>query len=78
MIECLVHKDFNSIKVRLEQSLSEMAEYAQFVFQFHKGAIRTSLSEMADYAQFVFQFHKGAIRTECGRVVLVDGDISIP
>ena len=32
---------FNSIKVQLELSMPDAGEYYFFIFQFHKGTIRT-------------------------------------
>ena len=54
--------NFNSIKVRLEQSDSIQGElYVKF--QFHKGTIRTHVSWSLLIHFHVFQFHKGTIRT---------------
>ena len=53
---------FNSIKVRLERSLSGGCSLVSR-FQFHKGAIRTYIPADLSLEQYTFQFHKGAIRT---------------
>ena len=39
--EC-IYDHFNSIKVRLEQAITYSLAALAFVFQFHKGTIRTS------------------------------------
>ena len=54
---------FNSIKVQLEL-YDTFIFHLLFLFQFHKGTIRTSKSiiDAAD-ASVRFQFHKGTIRT---------------
>ena len=53
---------FNSIKVRLERN-DAMNQIAYFLFQFHKGAIRTAFLFHLCKVDNQFQFHKGAIRT---------------
>ena len=40
-VTTLLVSNFNSIKVRLELSVSNVSRNAFDVFQFHKGAIRT-------------------------------------
>ena len=56
------YRNFNSIKVQLEQHLQQYL-LQSMLFQFHKGTIRTGgFGEFA--VSFVpFQFHKGTIRT---------------
>ena len=56
------HLDFNSIKVRLEQT-AFIYLTAFVTFQFHKGAIRTTINQYNLQTYEKFQFHKGAIRT---------------
>ena len=56
-------KNFNSIKVRLELD-NDQFMIGSFIFQFHKGAIRTDLAVLSSLLFVRFQFHKGAIRTE--------------
>ena len=53
---------FNSIKVRLEQK-SYLSSLKTYLFQFHKGAIRTKCLHPVKVKTLRFQFHKGAIRT---------------
>ena len=53
---------FNSIKVRLEQLVSE-CDLAAKKFQFHKGTIRTLNMFFCFVYIPQFQFHKGTIRT---------------
>ena len=55
-------KNFNSIKVRLEP-LYALGLIAAYLFQFHKGAIRTNSAKSSLTQTSLFQFHKGAIRT---------------
>ena len=54
--------NFNSIKVRLEP-LKLICSRLIWIFQFHKGAIRTINSLVVKDYPIKFQFHKGAIRT---------------
>ena len=54
--------DFNSIKVRLER-LQNSTTLSKYLFQFHKGAIRTNTTTQRLKLYPPFQFHKGAIRT---------------
>ena len=56
--------NFNSIKVRLEQSIADHSFEGYSRFQFHKGAIRTFGAVIQSRKNDKFQFHKGAIRTE--------------
>ena len=65
IIRCCVHglpRNFNSIKVRLEQPAS-VAKLPVLLFQFHKGTIRTKDSIYNIVYDSEFQFHKGTIRT---------------
>ena len=55
---------FNSIKVRLELTLTILPNVSGVEFQFHKGAIRTQNIIKMGYDNQLFQFHKGAIRTK--------------
>ena len=55
--------NFNSIKVRLEPSYQEVTKTYGYIFQFHKGAIRTGKRWELRLEYHGFQFHKGAIRT---------------
>ena len=55
-------KNFNSIKVRLEQPRGSIYSRLR-EFQFHKGAIRTVTTVLFVTLLSLFQFHKGAIRT---------------
>ena len=62
--------DFNSIKVRLEQStVLSISLYQKF--QFHKGTIRTA--EIYEYERNItrFQFHKGTIRTLLNNLMFI-------
>ena len=53
---------FNSIKVQLKHS--EFGEnMRQFLFQFHKGTIKTHKAKVLTCNVVQFQFHKGTIRT---------------
>ena len=62
--------DFNSIKVRLKLSISEVVSTAT-TFQFHKGTIKT-VERVARFAALLsFQFHKGTIKTGGGLVGVV-------
>ena len=58
---------FNSIKVRLEHTLSGRGRRTTEQFQFHKGTIRTMClsTKIISKKLFQFQFHKGTIRTQC-------------
>ena len=71
------NKHFNSIKVRLEQSVVNL-DLGKATFQFHKGAIRTVTNLPSGFAQGLFQFHKGAIRTDLCPGFDWFGSISIP
>ena len=53
---------FNSIKVQLEQPKTD-ARTSVFIFQFHKGTIRTPDTLPFRLLPLIFQFHKGTIRT---------------
>ena len=57
--------DFNSIKVRLERDWLQDEEENLFVFQFHKGTIRTHERE-AKYQQFA-NFNSIKVRLELCR-----------
>ena len=57
-----VESNFNSIKVRLEQSAISERDWTQR-FQFHKGTIRTLAQGYQTLGASIFQFHKGTIRT---------------
>ena len=57
---------FNSIKVRLELAYA-IGLLLAFLFQFHKGTIRTCWRADAIEAHEQFQFHKGTIRTRYAR-----------
>ena len=53
---------FNSIKVRLKRLLwSSFPQW--FVFQFHKGTIKTRKTGHHPHHYDAFQFHKGTIKT---------------
>ena len=56
------NRNFNSIKVRLER-LQNSTTLSKYLFQFHKGAIRTNTTTQRLKLYPPFQFHKGAIRT---------------
>ena len=68
---------FNSIKVRLELSVSPEADYNS-LFQFHKGTIRTQRCIAEEPFTNEFQFHKGTIRTTTHRPRRIYKPISIP
>ena len=55
--------DFNSIKVRLKRCYRPVRIYNKYLFQFHKGTIKTGI--YINNLTFVieFQFHKGTIKT---------------
>ena len=55
--------NFNSIKVRLKQSIVHDNNKFILEFQFHKGTIKTCKSGMGGCWAVVFQFHKGTIKT---------------
>ena len=55
--------NFNSIKVRLELVVFTINQNVCFVFQFHKGTIRTIRKSSTTKTELIFQFHKGTIRT---------------
>ena len=55
--------NFNSIKVRLEQSGHSRSCLFHHSFQFHKGTIRTEYFVRFQFVVVKFQFHKGTIRT---------------
>ena len=59
----LTLRGFNSIKVRLERERNKEKEINDYLFQFHKGTIRTSGSGAEADGYMRFQFHKGTIRT---------------
>ena len=54
--------NFNSIKVRLELYMYVRVR-TLYIFQFHKGTIRTCEPVKNFIASLSFQFHKGTIRT---------------
>ena len=54
--------NFNSIKVQLELEYL-CTTFCFFVFQFHKGTIRTPFLAVFSRFLITFQFHKGTIRT---------------
>ena len=56
---------FNSIKVRLKPYKGR-EETSLWLFQFHKGTIKTGVSNNATTSNNVFQFHKGTIKTKQG------------
>ena len=53
---------FNSIKVRLEL-IYLLGLIGSYLFQFHKGTIRTFYGTPEKVSKKLFQFHKGTIRT---------------
>ena len=55
---------FNSIKVQLKLKW-QAGRTAIFVFQFHKGTIKTRFVSLYPYILYLFQFHKGTIKTFC-------------
>ena len=74
----LRHKvNFNSIKVRLEQS-KVLFPIDPSTFQFHKGTIRTINPYFALGNINSFQFHKGTIRTHPDGLDDFTTQISIP
>ena len=62
MMSLLSLRHFNSIKVRLEL-IYALGLIGSYLFQFHKGAIRTASRYASTILPKLFQFHKGAIRT---------------
>ena len=58
----MVKLNFNSIKVQLEH-LQGFCQFSAFLFQFHKGTIRTPYFQVHLNEHYQFQFHKGTIRT---------------
>ena len=70
--------NFNSIKVRLEQTFYISDKLTLSLFQFHKGAIRTDVSARNLFTAKIFQFHKGAIRTQYSSIEYDFCFISIP
>ena len=70
-------KNFNSIKVRLEQSIERNYRAAQLDFNSIK--VRLELNPNLAIAQISgFQFHKGAIRTNDNPATKALSVISIP
>ena len=69
---------FNSIKVRLEQTIPPSSKFGATMFQFHKGTIRTSKRETRDTPPLMFQFHKGTIRTPLFAEIANRTSVSIP
>ena len=65
---------FNSIKVQLELVLYALGLIAAYLFQFHKGTIRTWSGTVNDDKLLIFQFHKGTIRTSRFFLFVVDFD----
>ena len=63
---------FNSIKVRLEQSIGILNTVASLGFQFHKGAIRT-LEEVTKYMQ-LRHFNSIKVRLEPRLAITSIGD----
>ena len=55
---------FNSIKVRLKLNNPAAYNIDQYLFQFHKGTIKTQSSCFHSFKGLLFQFHKGTIKTE--------------
>ena len=53
---------FNSIKVRLKPS-KQGHHFFHFLFQFHKGTIKTGRGDVNYKGKITFQFHKGTIKT---------------
>ena len=53
---------FNSIKVRLKHIYARRTE-EYYLFQFHKGTIKTRIFRITEHRQYQFQFHKGTIKT---------------
>ena len=68
---------FNSIKVRLKLIYGCTLALG-FLFQFHKGTIKTEEGTRYHHVAYVFQFHKGTIKTaQDGDPIRCTG-ISIP
>ena len=65
---------FNSIKVRLEPRLAVSPNW-RYLFQFHKGTIRTFVMLRSVLVLLVFQFHKGTIRTDNGMNITFNQNI---
>ena len=61
-VTTLLENNFNSIKVRLEQTSAHCLVLIP-LFQFHKGTIRTIVLFVHLVNKRLFQFHKGTIRT---------------
>ena len=55
--------NFNSIKVRLELSLSGVLHYVKPIFQFHKGTIRT-LKRLTSIFSYLLYFNSIKVRLE--------------
>ena len=60
----LLFPNFNSIKVRLNHSLSPYY-LDRILFQFHKGTIKPNNSDIFSDTNNSFQFHKGTIKPLC-------------
>ena len=69
--------NFNSIKVRLKQRFETFWIF-DWLFQFHKGTIKTSDPYLIMYKLLLFQFHKGTIKTGYKLRPFLPKHISIP
>ena len=63
MIVFLKIRYFNSIKVRLKLNRVHGSIGGDYLFQFHKGTIKTSFTLYSNTYGAKFQFHKGTIKT---------------
>ena len=68
---------FNSIKVRLKAVEWFRAEL-DYLFQFHKGAIKRIPKTRCFHQEWTFQFHKGAIKSFIAFSILFIYLVSIP
>ena len=70
--------NFNSIKVRLEQSIADHSFEGYSRFQFHKGAIRTDVISGVKTANQYFNSIKVRLELRIGATLRSDSEISIP
>ena len=63
--------DFNSIKVQLKR-MSALDLLTEWIFQFHKGTIKTRSPYQQRRRLRQFQFHKGTIKTKCFYLIYIN------
>ena len=73
----VIEPHFNSIKVRLKHDVKQYATDF-WLFQFHKGTIKTGFIGVGYRLDKIFQFHKGTIKTGQKSGVREPSVISIP